>query len=552
MDAQAENSGAEQWAELLKLQHSPPASEPVRAVVVDEQPPLRWREILAVVLVVVLCDLTIYRGQGFAGYALLFAITPILLAFGSPRPRNNVTGWIVGAMLAVLALKMLWCGSILLAACGFVLVVAFAAALSGLCPHVLELAMFASQTVLAGYAGLVHHWRCLNKLGPAVSRTRWLSIVLPLVAFMAFSLLFVFANPDLRTSLGQSVETMLDAVRDFFLKFSPTIGEAVFWVIVLVIAVGLLRPVVSRTLFENISDPAPTIADRADTASPWSLYPAFRNTLLTVIVLFAIYLVFEFMTLWIRVFPAGFYYSGYAHEGAAWLTVALALATLVLSLVFKGRVLQDPRLPRLRRLAWLWSLENMLLAIAVYHRLYIYIGFNGMTRMRMVGIFGMSAVVIGFVLVVWKIACNRDFVWLMRRHLWTLALSIFLFALIPVDTIVTRYNVGCILAGDPSPAVQISVHPISSEGVLLLEPLLGSDNEIIREGIRAMLAERHAEAESLAIRRQAQDWTAFQIADDMVLQSLRSSSDNWAEYAADPSRRTVTLRRFHDYAYQWY
>lgn len=552
MDAQVEDSGAEQWAELLNLKTLNSPAEAVRAVVVDEQPPLRWREIMAVVSVVLLCDLTIYRGHGFAGYALLFAIAPILLAFGSPRPRNDATGWILGAMTAVLAVKMLWCGSILLAACGFALVVAFAAALSGLCPYVLELVVFASQTVLAGCAGLVHHWRCLNKLGPAISRARWLSIALPLAAFMAFSLLFVFANPDLRTSLGTSVEMALNAVRDFFLKFSPTIGEAVFWVAVLVIAVGLLRPVVSRTLFENISDPAPTVADQADTTSPWSLYPAFRNTLLTVIVLFAIYLVFEFMTLWFRVFPEGFYYSGYAHEGAAWLTVALALATLVLSLVFKGRILQDPRLPRLRRLAWLWSLENMLLAIAVYHRLYIYIGFNGMTRMRMVGIFGMSAVVVGFILVVWKIAYNRDFVWLMRRHLWTLALAVYLFALIPVDTIVTRYNVGCILAGDPAPAVQISVHPISSEGVLLLEPLLGSDNEMIREGIRAMLAARHAEAESLAASRQTQGWTTYQIADDMVLQSLRSGSDNWAEYAADRSRQDAALRRFHDYAYQWY
>ncbi len=48
----------------------------------------------------------------------------------------------------------------------------------------------------------------------------------------------------------------------------------------------------------------------------------------------------------------------------------------MLSLIFRGRVLADPRLPRLRRLAWLWSAENMLLAAAVYHRLFIYIGFN--------------------------------------------------------------------------------------------------------------------------------------------------------------------------------
>lgn len=552
MSVQGENPNAPQWAELLDLKGDQETPKPT--MIVNEQPLLGWREAVAIVLLVVLCDLTIYRGHGFAGYALLFVASPILLVFGSPRPRSNLAGWIVGAMLTVLAAKMLWCGSILLAALGFALLVAFAAALSGVCPHVLDTAGFALQATLAGSFGLAFHWRSLNRMGPAITRIRWLSIALPLAAFMVFGLLFVLANPDLRISFGKSIEDALDAVRGFLMSSSPSIGEVVFWGAALIVSVGLLRPLSSQTpfTFEKVPDPAPTACRETDADLPQSLYPAFRNTLLTVIVLFAIYLIFEFMTLWFREFPKGFYYSGYAHEGAAWLTVALALATLVLSLVFKGRVLQDSRLPRLRRLAWLWSLENMLLAIAVYNRLYIYIGFNGMTRMRMVGIFGMSAVVIGFVLVVWKIAYKRDFVWLMQRHLWTLALTIYLFALMPTDAIVTRYNVCRVMAGDPSPAVQISVHPISSEGVLFLEPLVDCDDETIREGIRAMLAARQAEAETTAGCRELQGWTAYQIADDIVLKTLQSDSRSWAEYSADPSKREAALRRFHDYVYQWY
>ena len=182
----------------------------------------------------------------------------------------------------------------------------------------------------------------------------------------------------------------------------------------------MFRPLLSRPLLEEWArwEQHPK---RGGAPSPSPLYAACRNTLVTVIVLFAIYLVFEFKTLWWRVFPPGFHYSGYAHEGAAWLTVALALATLILSLAFRGSILLDPRLRALRRWAWIWSLENVLLAIAVYHRLYIYIGFNGMTRMRIVGIFGISAVLVGFLLVLWKIAHHRGFLWLLRRHLWTVA-----------------------------------------------------------------------------------------------------------------------------------
>lgn len=526
----------------------------VRPTVVDEFAPTKWREALAIVILTVLCDLTIYRGHGFAGYGLLFFFAPALLAMGSPRPRCGASSWIVGAMLVVLALKLVWCGSALLVVAGFALVVAFAAALSGLCPYVLEVVGFASQTILAGYEGLVHHWRCLDKHGPVIQRAKWLSIALPLAAFVAFGLLFIFANPDLFKSFGQGLERLGILFREWVLRFSPSLWEVFFWIAVVWIVVGMLRPMIGRTfLFEEMSGGNRSKPVGAADVSPAPLYAAFRNMLLTVILLFAVYLVFEFQTLWFCVFPKGFYYSGYAHEGAAWLTVALALATIVLSMVFRGSILNDPRLTRLRRLAWLWSFENILLAIAVYHRLYIYIGFNGMTWKRMVGIFGMTAVVIGFILVVWKIVHNRNFIWLMRRQLWTLALMTYLFAIMPVDMIVTRYNVRRILSGDPAPSVQISVHPISAEGVLLLEPLLGCDDPKIREGVAAMLAERQIEAKAIAASAETKGWTAYQLADRMVLQSLDSSGDNWAKYTADPARREAAIRAFRDYAYpNWY
>jgi len=159
---------------------------------------------------------------------------------------------------------------------------------------------------------------------------------------------------------------------------------------------------------------------------------------------------------------------------------------------------------------------------------------------------------VGFVLVLWKIAHNRDFVWLVRRHLWALAITVYLFVLTPVDTIVVNYNVRRILSGDSAPSVQISEHPINSEGVLLLQPLLNCDDQIVREGVRALLAQHYEDAKKLAIERQEKGWTSFQIADHFVLQRLRAGSDNWAEYK-DPETREAILKQFHDYAYpRWY
>jgi hypothetical protein len=151
----------------------------------------------------------------------------------------------------------------------------------------------------------------------------------------------------------------------------------------------------------------------------------------------------------------------------------------------------------------------------------------------------------------WKIAHRRGFLWLIRRHLWTVAIAVYLYAMVPVDTFVVRYNVDRILGGDPAPSVQVSVHPIGSEGILSLLPLLESEDQLIREGVRALLAQRLLEMNQLLDRRQRWGWSAYQIADQRVAYRLQREHDKLKIYD-DASRRQLALQRFHDYAYRWY
>jgi hypothetical protein len=273
--------------------------------------------------------------------------------------------------------------------------------------------------------------------------------------------------------------------------------------------------------------------------------------LVAVIVLFAAYLLFEFGTLWGRTFPKGFYYAGYAHEGAAWLTTALALATAVLSLIFRGRFLKDPQIRHLKRLAWIWSAENLLLAIAVYHRLLIYVTFNGMTRMRTIGFLGITAVIVGFLLVVARIACRRGFVWLIRWQLWTVAAAAFLYVVLPVDLLIHTYNVRRVLAGDLAPVVQISVHPIDSGGLLALRPLLQCDDEIIRDGIGALLAERESRSAHATHSSEPRHWTRFQLAERLYWRPMAHAPLSESLHSS-PEERDAARERFRQYAYQWY
>jgi hypothetical protein len=227
------------------------------------------------------------------------------------------------------------------------------------------------------------------------------------------------------------------------------------------------------------------------------------------------------------------------------------LATLVLSLIFRGTVLQDHRIARLRQLAWVWSALNLVLALSVCNRMYIYIDFNGMTRMRTIGLFGIASVVVGFCLVLWKIVRGRDFGWLVRHQLWTVAIAVYIFAITPVDLLVHRYNVRQILRGDLAPSVQISVHPINAEGYLAIAPLIDCEDPLIREGVRAMLAQRALSAQRTASERQQFGWTAHQWAEARLQARLNATRGQWQGYL-DPAKRTAAIQRFDDYAYQWY
>jgi hypothetical protein len=452
-------------------------------------------------------------------------------------------------MLVLLCVKLIWNGNDLAVVAGAALIIAAAMSLAGQKPFVLEGFLFASQVIPAGVLALGTYARSAVTSRTRARKSNWPAILLPGLTLAMFSAIFVMANPDLLSWVSQGWTDAVRRFRHWLINYGPSPLEVVFWFGTAWIAAGLLRPLAGFVFGEDSETQQTT--QPSHRVEPAPLFDAFRNTLAGVVILFAVYLVFEFATLWFREFPQGFHYSGYAHGGAAWLTVALALATLTLSVVFQGRTLRDPRLHTLRRWAGAWAIENLILALAVYHRLFIYIGFNGMTRMRVIGLLGITAVVAGFILMLIKISRSRSFLWLVRRDLWALAGCVYLYAVLPVDTLTTWYNVRQILFGRPAASVQLSVHPIRSEGLLLLRPLLQSDDVMIREGIRAMLAEERIAFDRRESTLQSEHWTAWQWSDARLRQQLDGLQDELAPLE-DAAAREAAREAFDRYAYQWY
>ncbi len=520
---------------------TPSEGKAIQPVTVAHPSAITVQEILALIVGVTLCDLTIFRGEGHFGLAILLAVLPLLLVIGSPKRSMNSALAMMAFLLAGVALRLAWCGSWGAVVAGGACLVGFTMALAGIPPYITRGLAFTAQIVAAGHRGLSFY---ASRLGgrrtESQAKRPMMAVGLPIAALLVFGTMFILANPDVVRSIGTQFEQFVNLSLEWMKHFS--FFEIPFCIGAAWLLVGMLRPASRESEpWEVVDDPA--------VPGPTPLFEAYRNTLITLIALFAAYLLFEFRTLWFREFPKGFHYSGYAHQGAGWLTAALALATGLLSLVFQRRTLTDDRVAQLRKLTWIWSVENLLLAAAVYNRLSIYVGFNGMTRMRMIGWLGITSVVVGFLLVLWKISRNHDFRWLLRRQLWTVSLAAYLYVVLPIDRWTTSFNVQRIMNGDSAPSVQLSEHPLNAEGYLMLEPLLKCPDPIIRKGIVAMLAARHRTSVMEDTRRQQAGWTARQIAEDRLHERLNALAEL---QGIDPGTITDDLAAFREYAYQWY
>lgn len=510
---------------------------------IDSSRSVRWLELIALFLLVILADFTLYDTHGYAGPALFLAIAPLLLILGAVCHAWSRQTCIALFLTYAAAARLLWCGNWLAMTFGFLMLGCVSFSLAGGALYVLDLCRFLGGLFLSSACGLLVYERWARLILrrwiriPAMARV--LQYALPPVAGLVFFVIFVLANPDLASWMTTEISALIQRVDQWLFRLVDSPWRIVFWCLTAWISVGLLRPLLVvlpvRQADERFVDPTPVENE---------FYPAYRNTFAMLIGLFAAYLGFEFWTMWAGTFPPNFYYAGYAHEGAFWLTVALGLATLLLSAVFRGRMWRDARLPFLRNLAMVWSLENLLLAAAVYHRLFIYIDFNGMTRMRVVGLLGTSTVVTGFILVVIKIWQKRNFAWVIRHQLVALALAIYLYAVLPVDAYVMNYDVRQIMSGNLKPSVQIAHHETSLEGKLMLFPLLQCEDEVIRHGIAEMLLQTEAELQN----NSGTGWKAYQGAAVKFRQAAQDQQAQLHRETGPPG----AWERFHAYSFQWY
>ena len=366
-------------------------------------------------------------------------------------------------------------------------------------------------------------------------------VLIPLVVTVLFVLVFIAANPvvekiaaDVSKRLGEWLGKFIDLF---------TLPRMFSWLGWLLVFAALLRPHVRSWLgnwlagrCEDLAAPAPASEEKGD-------FAAALATLISVNVLFLAFNALDSVYLYFKAeLPEGISYSDYSHRGCFWLTLALALSSGVIGLIFRRRMNFHPRTGLLRAWAYVWAAQNGVLMAGALRRLQMYIDYNGLTRARIVGLYGILLVGVGLVLMVWKVRRAKNFTWLVRRDGLAFWAALVVLAVTPRDAICWRYNARQAMAGNLRPLANLTVQDMSPESYPPLIRLLEHKEPWVRQGIAGFLGRKLDELE----RSEPQEWTRRQGARGWAFRRLEAAKktiwlirprDRWKEAEAELFRR---------------
>ena len=450
--------------------------------------PFRVRELLGLVGVALAVDVALWNGEWFGaggiGVAIMLVAIPLIALAVARKTRRTARLFVLAALLIGCAARTVVApnaGSIL---SGLALSFAFVVALRMRKTYVPELVSSAFSSlerfpsrVGAAFAGVKRAY-ATTRMG----RFSVLPVVVPIGVAAAFLGVFALANPIVEHAVTAGWAAFARVVG---LPHPLRIG---LWAATLIGGATLLRPACKKTVVQEA-------AVTTDEATSTNVQIA-RNTLLLLNVMFAGYNALDAACLWAGVPPKGTTTQIYAHQGAAWLTVALAMLTVVVGYLFRGALAHDSKARLARILSYVWMGQGLVLALGTYRRIAMHIAYSGLSDLRIVGILGTTLVVGGMALVLVKLVSTRSLGWLVRRQLDAFAATFVLYAIFPTHLCAASVNVSRIEQGEYRPVLHLFRQASETESVTTLLPLLHHQDARVRQGTAALLTQKREQLES--------------------------------------------------------
>lgn len=133
-------------------------------------------------------------------------------------------------------------------------------------------------------------------------------------------------------------------------------------------------------------------------------------------------------------------WKNYVHEGTYLLIIAILLAMAILVVLFRKNINFFPKNEALKIAAYVWIIQNALLAISVGVRNWRYVEHCGLAYKR-IGVFlFLSLVLFGLYTMFVKVKERKSFYFLLHRNSWAMYTILIAATFINWDTFITKYN----------------------------------------------------------------------------------------------------------------
>ena len=504
--------------------------------------PLRLWDTLAIVLMAIAADVCLYDNPGGTGAGVLFLVATIGLLSLAPKSDRAVSPMLLLSILLMTAASA-WNFKAGLGILAFLAVTGLAIKIHRPDWRISEVGWVIPWTVvLAPVKFLGHLVRLLGFTGesepgePEPKRWRLIPlriVLVPLCVVIVFVMIFRAANPVVERLTEDIFDWAAELLNELWELISP--ARIFTWVFWLMIFAALVRPVVKSYVADKLAKRSEKLKLPNGPAPDNANYATAAATLISVNLLFIAFHAIDWPYLYFDTkLPKGISYSEYAHRGCFWLTVGLLLSTAIIGVIFKKRLNFHPGAGLLRSLSYVWAALNGVLAIGALRRLQMYVDYNGMTRMRIVGIYGIVLVTVGLVLMVIKVRRSRNTAWLVRCDILALWVTLVLLALTPMDYISWTHNAGQAMKGNHRPLANLVAQKrrMSPESLPPLIQLLdyeppgralddAVDAGTLRRGIAAILGQR---LDGLR-KTKPEAWTEWQGASDWALRALEAAEE---------------------------
>ena len=394
-------------------------------------------KVLAVTVLAVLADFTLSAGQvlpqvgsiiGFLAFAWLGA----LLACDTLMRRNRTSRFaVIGASLAGFALIVepsLLAGLLFLVGLALALLLPRYGEFGNALVWLLRLPLHGVLSPMAALLDAGRLARIMRRRGAITLGGIGGGLLVASLGSVLFLLLFSDANPLIGLGFSALWEGL--ALRS---EGSGLIWHGVFVLASMVALWASFRPLRLRALA------------RASVRTP-AVLPAWPGVTPVVMALAAFNLVFALQNisdiafLWSGArLPEGVTFSQYAHRGTQALVLAALLAAgFVLVCLRTGSPLAGKAGVRL--LVYLWIGQTMLLVASTMLRVIAYIEAYSLTYLRITALIFLFLVMTGLALISWRIARQRDGVWLVNANALCLAIVLGVCCFINFEGVIARWN----------------------------------------------------------------------------------------------------------------